>query len=146
MVAGVLQRLLAFQNAHGSCWCPTTIQQLLTTSERPHTRRSLWLSTFRRADDGWRLQVLLNACPLQLNVSSSLNGCPLVVRFTPTYISFLWPPEHMVGHRRQRNVHQTAGKVSWLDGRRSSRSRFTTARRSDVRLGSYMQVARRPSL
>ena len=53
-------------------------------------------------------------------LSSSLNGCPNFVRFTPTYISFLWPPEHMVGHRQQRNVHQTAGKVSWLDGRLSS--------------------------
>jgi len=28
----------------------------------------------------------------------------------------------MVGHRQQRNVHQTAGKVSWLYGRLSSRS------------------------
>jgi len=36
----------------------------------------------------------------------------------------------MVGHRRQRNVHQTAGKVSWLDGRLSGQVDTAGIRRS----------------
>jgi len=52
----------------------------------------------------------------------------------------------MVGRREQRNVHQTAGEVSWLDGRLSSRLRVTIAaaiRHAAGRL--YTGVHTRPS-